>query len=64
MNRIDPDNIVVLVRDSSDNVVRIGTSNWRELCEVVRSSQADDMRRTAEINAQVSRALSTGVMSS
>ena len=30
MSRIDPDNVVVLVRDSSNNIVRIGVADWRE----------------------------------
>ena len=29
MSRIDPNNVVVLVRDSSDAIVRIGVSSWQ-----------------------------------
>ena len=41
MRRIDPDNVVVLVRDSSDAIVRIGVSSWQDLREVIRPVQAD-----------------------
>ena len=36
MSRIDPNNVVVLVRDSSDAIVRIGVSSWQELRVVSR----------------------------
>ena len=64
MSRIDPSNVIVLVRDSSDAVVRVGVCNWRELREVVRTVEPDDEKRFKEIEAQVSRAMKSGVASS
>ena len=45
MSRIDPNNVVVLVRDSSDAIVRIGVSSWEQL------------RRFQEIETQVGKAM-------
>ena len=64
MSRIDPRNVVVLVRDSSDAVVRIGVSSWLELREAVRTVEADDERRFREIETQVGSAMSAGIVSS
>ena len=64
MSRIDPSNVIVLVRDASDAVVRVGVCNWRELREVVRTVEPDDEKRFKEIEAQVSRAMKSGVASS
>ena len=64
MNRIDPNNVVVLVRNSSDSIVRVGVSSWRELREVVRAGHPDDTKRATEIDAEVGRVLSSGVVSS
>ena len=64
MSRIDPRNVVVLVRDSSDAVVRIGVSRWLELREVVRTVEADDERRFRQIETQVGKAMSAGIVSS
>ncbi len=64
MSRIDPNNVVVLVRDSSDGIVRVGVSNWRELREVVRTVQADDEKRFKEIETEVGQAMHSGVASS
>ena len=61
MSRIDPSNVIVLVRDSSDAIVRIGVCNWRELRDVVRTVEADDKKRFKEIEAQVGKAMSVGV---
>ena len=61
MNRIDPKKVIVLVRDSSNAVVRIGVCNWRELRDVVRTDDADDKKRFKEIEAQVGRAMNAGV---
>ena len=64
MSRIDPNNVIVLVRDSSNAVVRIGVCSWRELRDVVRTDDADDKKRFKEIEAQVSKAMNAGVSSS
>ena len=64
MSRIDPNNVVVLVRDSSDGIVRIGVSSWQELREVIRTDQADDKRRFKEIETQMGKAMKSGVASS
>ena len=64
MSRIDPSNVIVLVRDSSDAIVRIGVCNWRELRDVVRTLEADDKKRFKEIENQVGKAMNTGVASS
>ncbi len=61
MSRMDPSNVIVLVRDSSDAIVRIGVCNWRELCDVVRTDDADDKKRFKEIETQVGRAMTSGV---
>ena len=61
MNRIDPKNVIVLVRDSSNAVVRIGVCSWRELRDVVRTDDADDKKRFKEIEGQVGRAMNAGV---
>ena len=61
MSRIDPDNVVVLVRDTGDAVVRIGVSSWQQLREVVRTEQADDERRLKEIETQVGKAMKSGI---
>ena len=63
MSRIDPDNVVVLVRDSSNNIVRIGVANWRELSTVV-VHQAGDQKRFKYVEAQVVKAMHAGVASS
>ncbi len=64
MSRIDPHNVVVLVRDSSDAIVRIGVCDWRELREVVRTVEADDKKRFKEIETQVGKAMHSGIASS
>ena len=64
MSQIDPSNVIVLVRDSSDAIVRIGVCNWRELHDVVRTVEADDKKRFKEIEAQVGKAMNSGVASS
>ncbi len=64
MSRIDPDNVVVLVRDSSNNIVRIGVADWRELSTVVVTDQADDQKRFKYVEAQVVKAMHSGVASS
>ncbi len=64
MTRIDPHNVVVLVRDSSDAIVRIGVCNWRELRDVVRTVEADDKKRFKEFEIQVGKAMKSGVASS
>ena len=64
MSRIDPDNVIVLVRDNSDRIVRIGVCNWRELREVVQAVDADDHKRFREIESQVGKAMRSGVASS
>ena len=61
MSRIDPSNVIVLVRDSSDAIVRIGVCNWRELRDVVRTDDADDKKRFREIETQVDKAMNAGV---
>ena len=61
MSRIDPSNVIVMVRDSSDAVVRIGICNWRELREVVHAADADDRTRFKEIETQVGKAMRSGV---
>ena len=61
MSRIDPKNVVVFVRDSSDSIVRIGVCDWRELREVVRADGADDQKRFKGIEGQVGRAMNGGV---
>ena len=35
MSRIDPNNVVVMVRDNSDAIVRIGVSTWKEIRKAV-----------------------------
>ena len=64
MSRIDPSNVIVLVRDSSDAIVRIGVCNWRELRDVVRTVESDDKKRFKEIETQVGKAMKSGVASS
>ncbi len=64
MSRIDPDNVVVLVRDGSNNIVRIGVADWRELTTVVCTDQADDQKRFKDVEAQVKKAMHAGVASS
>ncbi len=64
MSQIDPNNVVVLVRDSSDAIVRIGVSSWQDLREVIRPGQADDERRFKEIETQVGKAMKSGIASS
>ena len=61
MSRIDPKNVIVLVRDSTNAIVRIGVCNWRELRDVVRTDGADDKKRFKEIEAQVGKAMNAGV---
>ena len=61
MSRIDPHNVVVLVRDGSDAIVRIGISSWKELREAVRTDQADDKQRFKEIDAQMGKAMQSGI---
>ncbi len=64
MSRIDPHNVVVLVRDTGDAIVRIGVSSWQQLREVVRTVHADDERRFKEMSAQVDKAKKSRVASS
>ena len=64
MSQIDPSNVIVLVRDSSDAIVRIGVCNWRELRDVVRTVEADDKKRFKDIETQVGKAMKSGVASS
>ncbi len=64
MSRIDPNNVVVLVRDSSDAIVRIGVASWEDLREVVRPVQADDEKRFKEIETQVGKAMKAGIAAS
>ncbi len=64
MSRIDPNNVVVMVRDNSDAIVRIGISSWQELREVVRTVEADDERRFKEIETEVGKAMKAGVAAS
>ena len=64
MSRIDPNNVVVMVRDNSDAIVRIGVSTWKEIREAVRTDQADDKKRFKEIEAQVAKAMQSGISSS
>ena len=64
MSRIDPKNVVVLVRDKSAAVVRVGVSNWLELREIVQTVEEGDERRFREIEAQVGKAMSAGISSS
>ena len=64
MSRIDPENVVVLVRDGSNNIVRIGVADWRELSTVVVTDQADDQKRFKDVEAQVVKAMHAGVASS
>ena len=61
MSRIDLLNVVVLVRDGSDAIVRIGVSSWKELRETVRTDQADDKRRFKDIDAQMGKAMKSGI---
>ena len=64
MSRIDPNNVVVLVRDSSDAIVRIGVASWEDLREVVRPVQADDEKRFKEIETQVGKAMKADIAAS
>ena len=64
MSRIDPSNVIVLVRDSGNAIVRIGVCNWRELRDVVRTVEADDKKRFKDIETQVGQAMKSGVASS
>ncbi len=64
MSRIDPYNVIVLVRDTSGAIVRIGVCDWREPREVVRTVEADDKKRFKEIETQVGKAMKSGVASS
>ena len=64
MSRIDPKNVVVLVRDTSDAIVRIGISRWSDLREVIDRVDGDDTRRFQDIEAQVTKALKAGIASS
>ncbi|MCH8991659.1 MAG: hypothetical protein IIA44_07930 [Acidobacteria bacterium] len=64
MSRLDPRNVVVLVRDSGDAIVRIGVCDWRDLRAVVRTVEADDQKRCKDIENQVGKAMQTGVASS
>ncbi len=64
MSRIDPNNVVVMVRDNSDAIVRIGVSTWKEIREAVRTDQADDKKRFKEIEVQVAKAMQSGISSS
>ena len=57
MSRIDPNNSVVLVRDTSDAIVRLGVSSWQQIREVVRTVQTDDERRVEEIWTDVGKAM-------
>ena len=64
MSRVNPSDVIVLVRNSSDAIVRVGVCNWRELREVVRTVEPDDQRRFEEIETQVGKAMKAGVASS
>ena len=64
MSRLDPSNVVVLVRDSGDAIVRIGVCDWRDLRAIVRTVEADDQKRCKAIEHQVGKAMQTGVASS
>ena len=64
MSRIDPYNVIVLVRDTSDAIVRIGVCNWRELRAVVRTVEPDDQKRFKEIETQVGKVMHSGIASS
>ena len=64
MSRIDPEQVVVLVRNSSDAIVRIGVCDWQRLREVVHTVEADDKKRFKDIEREVGKALNTGVVSS
>ena len=61
MRGIDPNNVVVFARDGSDAVVRVGVSSWRELREVIRRSEGDDVQRFKEIDTQMARAMQSGI---
>ncbi len=61
MSHIDPDNIVVLVRDNNDTVVRMGVADWQELRHVVRSVHHDDQRSMKDVAIQVGKAMRSGV---
>ncbi len=64
MSQIDPRNVVVFVRDSSDAVVRIGVSSWLEPREAVRTVEADDKWQFKDVETQVSKAMSADIVSS
>lgn len=64
MSPIDRNNIVVLVKDSSNTIVRVGVSRWSELREVIHRVDSDDVRRFTDIDTQVAKATSAGVASS
>ena len=64
MSQIDPHNIVVLVRDGSNAIVRIGVSSWQQLRDAIRTDDADDVRRFKDIEAQVTKARQAGIASS
>jgi len=57
MSRIDPNNSVVLVRDTSDAMVRLGVSSWQQLREVVRTVQIDDRTRLEETGTHVGKTM-------
>lgn len=63
MSRIDPENVIVLVRAPGNAIVRVGVSDWQELRQVLRPEHAGDTRRLKDIERQVSNAL-TDVASS
>ena len=60
MSPIDPYSVVVLVRDG-DATVRIGVSSWTELRQIIRAEHADDERRFKDIDAQMDKAMKSGV---
>ena len=64
MSRLDPNNVVVYVRESSDAVVRIGVSRWSDLREVIERVDGDDARRFQDLEAQVTKAMKAGITSS
>ena len=64
MSRIDPNSVVVFVRDSSDAIMRIGVSSWSNLREVINRVEDDDVRQFHDIEAQVTKAMKAGIMSS
>ena len=64
MSRIDPNNVVVLVQDSSDAIVRIGVFGWQDLREVIRTVEADDKTRFKKIETEVGKAMKAGVAAS